>query len=167
MAAPRFLNIITGKIQQVIAAVTSAPNSIVATDTTGRIDISMLPVGVTAEVVNCPAFENLSAGQPVNLFLNAGALNARLANATDSSKPMLGFTLANVTAPASATIYMIGATDTALSGLTIGTDYYLDVTAGTFTATPPATAGNIVQRVGTAVSATSLIFNNTTYIILV
>lgn len=167
MAAPRFLNIIAGKIQQVIASVVSTPNAIVATDTTGRIDISMMPIGVSAEVVTCPSFETLAAGQFINLFINGGVINARLANATDSSKPAHGFTLANVTSPASATIYMIGATDNGLSGLTVGSDYYLDTTAGAVNATPPATGGNIVQKLGTAVSATSLVFNNTTYVILV
>lgn len=166
MAAPRFLNIISGITQQVIAAVTTAANAIVATDATGRIDISMMPVGVTAEVVVCPAFENLAVGQFVNLFSNGGVINARLANATDGSKPAVGFTLANVTAPATATIYMIGATNTQLSALAIGSPYFLDTTAGGITATAPSAGGNIVQRVGTATTATTLIFNNTDYILL-
>jgi hypothetical protein len=47
-----------------------------------------------------------------------------------------------------------------LAGLTPGARYYLDAAvAGGITDTPPAGAGNLVQEVGVALSATELLFN--------
>lgn len=160
MAAPRYLNIVAGKKKQVIAAVTSAVDSIVATDAAGRIDVSMMPAGISAEVLVAPSSENLTAGDFVNLHLNAAVINVRKADATAAGKVAHGFVLANVTSPANATVYFLSNTNTARSGLTIGTDYYLATTAGGITATPPSTAGNIVQWIGIAQSATAITFQS-------
>lgn len=160
MAAQKFLALVSGKIKEVFASVTGTANAIPAGDSTGRLDISWMPVGVGAEVVVCPSSENLTAGNFVNLYNNAGALNARKADATANTKPALGFVLANVTSPASATVYLLSAVNTALSGLTIGSDYWLDTTAGAITATPPSATGNICQYIGRALSATSIAFEN-------
>lgn len=158
MAAQRFIALVSGKLKQVAASVTSTADAIVAMDASGHIDVSVLPSGIGAEVVVCPASENLVSGNMVNLWNNSGAINARKADATTNGKPAHGFVLANVTAPANATVYIASQTNTALSSLTIGADYYLGTTPGAVQSTPPASAGNVVQYVGTAHSATAMVF---------
>lgn len=160
MAAQKFLQLVSGKLKEVFASATTVANAIAAMDSTGRLDIGMMPVGVGAEVTVCVTSENLVAGNFVNLYLNGGVITARKADATTNGKQANGFTLANVTSPASATIFRISNTNTALSGLTIGSDYYLSTTAGGVTTTPPSTAGNIVQYLGIASLTTEIVFSN-------
>lgn len=160
MAAQRFLNIISGKLKQIVASVTGTADAIPAGDSTGKLDISWMPVGVGQEVLVAPSSENLTAGDFVNLYLNSAAINVRKADATTNGKPAQGFVLANVTSPANATVFFISNTNTQRSGLTIGSDYFLDTTAGGITATPPATAGNLVQYIGRAQSATAITMLN-------
>lgn len=159
MAAPKYVARVLGKFKEVIAVVVATANSIVATDATGRIDASFLPVGVGPELTTAPAFENLSAGNFVNLFLSGGVIKVRLADATTAGKPAHGFVLANVTAPANAQVYSLSQTNTALTGLTIGSEYYLSTTPGAVLVDPGAIAsGNLNQHLGIADSATELVF---------
>lgn len=159
MAAQKFLQNVAGKIKEVIAAVTSTANAIVAMDATGKLDVSVLPPGVGAEVLIMITSENLVAGDLVNIYSNAGTLTARRADATTNTKPAHGFVLASTTSPASATVYMPSTTNTAATGLTIGTEYYLSAaTPGGVVSTPPSTTGNIVQRVGVADKTTEFVF---------
>jgi hypothetical protein len=160
MAAQRFINIVSGKLKQIVASATGTVDAIPAGDSTGRLDISWMPVGVGAEVVVAPASENLAAGDFVNLWLNGGVINVRKADATTNAKPAHGFVLAAVTSPANATVYFESNTNTQRSGLTIGSDYFLDTTAGGITTTPPSSAGNIVQFIGRAQTATAINFIN-------
>lgn len=158
MAAQKFLQNVGGKIKEIIAAVTSTANAIVAMDSSGHLDMSVLPVGIGAEVLTMVTSENLSAGDLVNIYSNAGVLTARKADATTNAKQAHGFTLLSVTSPASATIYMPSTTNTATAGLTIGTEYYLSTTPGGVTSIAPSTTGNIVQRVGIADKTTEFVF---------
>lgn len=167
MAGDKYFFNNAGKQKEKAAVQSSAgvgdAGKIPALDTAGLLDISMMPVGVGAEVVVAASSENLVAGNFVNLHDNAGTINVRKADATTNAKPADGFVLANVTAPANATVYLISAKNTAVSGLTVAADYYLHTTAGGVTATAPSTAGNIIQRLGKAKSATELIFENQDY----
>ena len=138
----------------------STANAIVAADATGKIDISFMPTGVGAEVVVCVTSENLTAGDFVNLYLNGGVITARKADATTNAKPAHGFVTANVTSPANATVYMESNTNTAVTGLTIGSDYWLSTTPGGVTTTAPSAAGNIVQYIGRATLTTAIPFIN-------
>lgn len=162
MAAQGFLALVANKWKEILASVTGTANAIPAGDTTGRLDISWMPVGVGQEVTTAIASEALTAGNFVNLYNNAGTLNVRKADATTNAKPAHGFVLANVSSSGTATIFRISNTNTALAGLTIGGEYYLSTTpgaviiSGSFT---PA-SGNIVQYLGIADSATSLVFEN-------
>lgn len=164
MAANKYIGLVAGKLKEVFGLVvsTGAPdaNKIVALDAAGKLDASVMPAGVTAEVTACASFENLTAGDFVNLFLDLGVIKARKADATTNAKPAHGFTLANVTAPATATVYRISTANTALAGLTIGSDYFLSTTPGGVTTAAPSTAGNIVQELGRATLTTSLVFAN-------
>lgn len=147
-----------------ITVSTGAPDAgkIIGLDSAGLIDISFMPTGVGSEVVVCPSSENLTAGNFVNLYNNT-VINARKADATTSAKPAHGFVLANVTSPANATVYGISNKNTAQSGMTIGARQYLATTAGDRTETAPSTAGNIVQYLGIANAATSIVFSNENY----
>lgn len=160
-----FNNAGTQKEKEATVVTTGAPDAgkILALDSAGLLDVSVLPIGVGAEVVVAPSSENLTAGDFVNFYNNGGVINIRKADATTNGKPADGFVLANVTSPANATAYLISAKNTAVSGLTVGARYYLSTTPGLITATAPVTAGNIVQWLGKAKSATEFVFENTSY----
>jgi hypothetical protein len=125
-------------------------------DAAGKWDITMMPTGVGADSSTITANETLAAGDIVNVFDNTGA-ECRKADATTSGKEAVGFVLSAVTATNPATVYFEG-TITGLSSLTIGSNYYLDTTAGGITTTAPSATNNIRQKVGVAISATELSF---------
>src|ERR1035437_10380278 len=107
----KYMADVSGTLTEIQALIVSAgvadASKIVQTDASGRLDISLMPVGVGAEVVVVPSFENLTAGNFINLFDNSGAVNSRKADATTSAKPAVGFVLSNVTSPAISTVYGI------------------------------------------------------------
>lgn len=104
------------------------------------------------------ASEAISAGHFVNIHASSGA-KVRKANATDDTKPCDGYAPAAISSAAIGAVVAPGRVIAGLSGLTPGADYFLDTTGGAITATPPSTSGNLVQKVGKAVSATKLFFN--------
>ena len=157
----KFLALVSGKIKEIFASATGTANAIPAGDATGRLDISWMPVGIGAETFTAVASEALSAGDFVNIYNASGTLTVRKADATTNGKPAHGFVLAAVSSSGTATIYSLSQTNTQVTGLTPGADYYLDTTPGQITTTPPSTTGNIVQYIGVASSATSIIFENT------
>lgn len=167
MAGDKYFYNNSGKIKEKASIQSSAgagdAGKIPSLDSAGLLDVSMMPVGVGAEVVVAASSENLTAGDFINLYSNAGTINVRKADATTNAKPADGFVLANVTSPASATVYLISAINTAVSGLTVGADYYLSTTPGTVTSTAPSAAGNIIQRLGKARTAAALIFEHQDY----
>lgn len=159
--AQKFLRILAGVIAELEALVTSGgagdAGKIVATDSTGKLDQSLMPVGMGADTKILVASENLAAGDKVNIWNDAGTAKARKADATTAGKEANGFVLAAVSLGNNATVYFDG-TNTQLSGLTPGAVYYLATVAGQITTTPPSGSGNVVQRVGRALSATELSF---------
>lgn len=108
-----------------------------------------------------PASEAIGYGSMVNLYNNAGTLNARNANATDNTKPCHGYcNEAGGNAGAGAFTEVIVLSGMIItSGLTPGTRYFLSTTNGLITATAPVAAGNISQVIGFALSATELLFD--------
>lgn len=130
--------------------------AIVALNASGDIDPTMLPPDSTMPTLSIPTSENLAAGAMVNLYNNATVLTARNANATDATKPAIGYVLAATTSPANATVYFIGNTNNGVSGLTIGGAVFLSAsTPGGVTNTAPSATGNLVQRVGNAALSAS------------
>ena len=160
MAALKFLRLVSGVITEVFGKQTSAgaadAGAIVSLDDTGRIDNSMMPVGIGADTASIQASENLAAGDWVNVHNVTGAARVRKADATTAGKEADGFVLAAVTSGAPATVYFEG-TNTQVTGQTPG-PVYLQTTAGAGGATVPSTAGNVVQRLGVATSATAVNF---------
>lgn len=162
MAGDKYIYDNTGQLTEKAAIQTSAgagdAGKIPAVDSTGRLDVTFMPVGVAPEVTSLLASENLSAGNFVNIFNSSGTIKARKADATAVGKEANGFVLASVTSGNTATVYAISNKNTQLSGMTIGAIQYLHTTAGGVTETAPSTAGNLVQRLGRAESATELVF---------
>jgi hypothetical protein len=169
MAAKKYLSLNNGRMQEMQATVSStgAPDDgkIVALDSTGKLDNSVMPVGIGADTKTVSASEALAAGDFVNIWNDAGTAKVRKADATTSGKEADGFVLAAVTQGNNAVVYFEG-TNTQLSGLTPGSRYYLNTVAGGVTDTPPSGSGNVVQYLGKAISATEISFEKEDGVIL-
>jgi hypothetical protein len=151
---------VLGKLKEISPITSSAgagdASKIAQTDGTGRFDSSLMPIGFGSETKSITASEALSAGDFVNIH-NSTGLKVRKADASSPSKQAHGFVLASVSSGAAATVYY-GNLNTAVSGLTVGDELYLSgSTPGGVTATPPSTAGHIVQRIGVATTTTEML----------
>ena len=159
MAAKKFLRLVNGVLTEIFGVQTSAgagnAGDLVSLDDTGRIDNSMMPVGIGADTATITASETLAAGDWVNVWNNSGA-KVRKADATTAGKEAHGFVLAAVTSGNPATVYFEG-TNTQVSGQTPG-PVFLQTTAGVGGPTVPSASGNVVQQIGVAVSATAVNF---------
>lgn len=168
--ARTYLDTVLGRNRQVAATVTSAgvadADKIIATGPDGRIDASLLPIGVGADVAMIVASETLASGAFVNVFNDAGTAKVRNADATAAGKEADGFVIDGVASGASATVYFEGR-NTSQTGLTIGARYYLSAaTPGAATLTPPTGTGRVVQYLGRAYSATEIAFEGEDGVIL-
>lgn len=132
-------------------------NKIPALDVSGRLDPTMMPTGIGAETSSVEAFGALAAGDFVNVFNDGGTLKARKADASSAVAPANGFVLAASTVGQQATVYW-GGLNNQVTGLTPGL-HFLSTTPGLSNHVAPSTAGNIVQRLGIAVSAGVFQFN--------
>lgn len=126
-------------------------------DAAGRIDVTVLPVGVGADTATLTTTEAIASGDFVNVWNSSGA-KVRKADATVAGKEAHGFVLTGVGSGASATVYFEG-TNTSVTGQTPG-NVFLSTTAGLATSTAPSASGNAVQRIGFATSATSVNFQS-------
>lgn len=168
--ADKYLYNNAGAITEKAAIASSAgagdAGKIPALDGAGRIDNSMMPVGIGADTKLLPASENLAAGDKVNVWNDTGTVKVRKADGSATGKEANGFVLAAVTSGNNATVYFEG-TNNQLTGLTGGSMYYLSATTpGGVTATAPSTAGQIVQKVGRALSTTEINFEPSDAIVL-
>ena len=166
MAAPKYLKNNAGVITELAASETSAAEVIVATLSTGLLDISLMPTGIGADTKIILASEALSAGAFVNIYNNSSTANCRNADcsAASAGKKAHGFVLAAVLSSGNATVYLSGL-NTSVTGATVG-DVFLS-TAGAATSTAPSTSGYFVQNLGVAVSATAIQFDpNGTQLVL-
>jgi hypothetical protein len=167
MAGKKFLRLVNNLVTEVLGIQTSAgaanAGDIVALDDSGRIDNSMMPVGIGADTAVIAASEALAAGDWVNVWNSTGA-KVRKADATTSGKEAHGFVLATVTSGANATVYFEG-TNTQVTAQTPG-PVFLQTTAGTGGATAPSASGNVVQRLGVAVSTTAVNFEGGVPVVL-
>lgn len=155
---------LTEKEATVVSAGAGDAGEIVALDNTGRLDQSVMPVGIGPDVSQITASEALSAGDFVNIYNNLGTANARKADATTAGKQAHGYVLSAVDMGDPATVYFEGS-NTQVSGATPG-PIFLATSAGGFTSTAPSSAGNVVQRLGVAVSATEINFERTLHYVL-
>jgi len=132
-------------------------NKIPALDLSGRLDQTMMPTGIGAETAALPAFGALAAGDFVNVYNDLGVMRVRKADASSAVAPANGFVLEAYLSGATATVYFAGLNGV-LTGLTLG-QHFLSTTPGVSNHVAPAAAGNIVQRIGTALNSTTLFFN--------
>jgi hypothetical protein len=122
--ADKYIALVNGIDQEVEGTVTGGTaaqaGKIVATDGTGRLDASIMPVGVAPDVYVGIASETLSATSPFVYIKSDG----QVANASGASggNPAIGFVLAGSAAAAQATVYFEGRV-TGLTGLTVGARY--------------------------------------------
>ena len=128
-------------------------------DAFGKWDTSLMPVGVGAEVTVKTAAETLVGGN----FCNIYSAGIRKADATTNAKKAHGFCLVDFATSTVATIYGISNKNTVLAGLTAGQEYWLSTIPGAVTATAPSATGNWVQQLGTAESATDIVFSNAVF----
>ncbi len=129
-----------------------------ALDSAGKLDSSMMPVGIGADTATIVASEALSAGDFVNVYDDSGTIKCRKADASAVGTKADGFVLAAVSLGQNATVYFEGQ-NTQLNGLTIGVDYFLsDSVAGgaVVAASIPTTSAHIVQYLGKAISVTAI-----------
>ena len=145
--------VLTEKEALVASAGAADAGKIPGLDAAGRLDTSMMPVGLGADTAAIIASEALAAGDYVNIWNSTGA-KARKADASTAGKEAHGFVLAGVSNGASATVYFEGS-NTQVTGQTPG-PVYLSTTPGLATSTAPSGSGNVVQRVGIATSATNV-----------
>lgn len=136
---------------------------VVQLDASGRLDTTVMPVGIGADTASITTSEALVAGDLVNIWNSTGA-KVRKADPATAGKEAHGFVLVGVASGAAATVYFEG-TNTAVTGLTPGPQF-LGSTAGKSSSAAPTASGSVVQRVGFATSATALNFNASDPIVL-
>lgn len=158
MSLNKFISINTdGDLQEEQAINVSAgagdADKIVSTNADGKIDETLIP---GSETLTLMASENLTAGDWVNVWNDAGTPKMRKADASNGmSHEAHGFVLSTITSGATGKFYGEGI-NTQVSGLTVGGTYFLGDTPGTESATPPTTSGYILQKLGVAVGATAI-----------
>lgn len=102
------------------------------------------------------ATETINVGNVVNIYNNAGAFAIRNAKSLPGYEAH-GFSLANVNSSQTANIMLTGI-NANVSALSPGV-WYVSNVAGRVSNVAPSLSGNIVQRVGIALSTTSYFFN--------
>lgn len=136
---------------------------LVALDAGGKLDDTFLPSSSGGASLSLTASEAIAAGALVNVGSDGQIRNA---NATDATKPAMGFVLAAIASAASGTVYFGGNINSGASGLTAGSPVYLGTTAGVATTTAPSATGNLVQQVSPcAVTTSEFVFAPTAGII--
>lgn len=169
MATQRFLAFVGNKISEVVASVTSAgagdAGKLVAFGNDGKLDISVFPAGVGADTATLTASEALTAGAFINVWNNAGTPSVRNADGSagaNGGKPADGFVLVGAAASSQVLVYFAGI-NTSVTGQVAGPVYLSATTAGGTANTGATAAGQTFQQVGTALSATSIQFENEPY----
>lgn len=171
--AQGFLALVAGHTRQLFATVMSAgvadAGKILALGADGRLDGSVLPVGIGADTTQATASETVGAGKFVQYHDNAGTFSVRLAD-NSNGRYADGYVLEEFTLGTVATVYPLDGTNAQLSGLTPAIRYWLG-TAGGVTATPldetdVGNVGKVSQYLGVAKSATELVTDDAGYVLL-
>lgn len=149
----------TGRTREVEGTVAGGSagqaGDLVALDGSGRLDATVMPVGIGADTHAGTAGEALTAGDFVAIDVDGDVIRA---SAASGGKDAVGFVLDSAVSGSAVTVYMEGR-NVDLTGLTPGARYYLsDTTPGGVTNTPVVGAGKRHQFLGTAITATSIAF---------
>lgn len=161
----KFLALINGRVRELFAAQYSRgaidAKRIVALNERGTLDPTVMPEGFGPDAKRFPAYENISAGDFVYIYNDAGTDKARLADASVEGKEPMGFVLDTVATGAQVQVYFEG-TNTALTGLVTGSRYYMSpTTPGKITNVPlvaPAGGSYVSCYVGRPYNSTAISF---------
>jgi len=157
--ADKYVKLSSGQLAEQEVITTSAgagdTGKVVGLDATGRLDVTMMPVGTASEVKVMPASEALLIGNLVNVFLDDATLKCRKADCSNGWRAD-GFVLAAVDQDANATVHFEG-NNTEVTGKTLGAIQYLSANGAT-DETAPTDSGYIVQEIGKALTATEITF---------
>lgn len=113
-----------------------------------------------------PASENISTGDLINAYVDAGVMTVRLADGSDPAKFCNGFARSGIASGSRGPVLFAGFNDKVTVSTGASEVWLSDVTPGAFTDTPPTTVGHLLQTVGTAVLGLGLAFDQGTYTIL-
>lgn len=158
--ADRYKTLESGKDKMIEATVASTgvgeAGDIVALDGTGKLDPSVLPVGVGPDIKLAEADEALSAGDYVNFFDDGGTVKVRLAD-NSNGREAHGFVLDAFAAAATATVFFEGPNTAAPAG-TAGQRAYLGTAGGVITTplNPSINIGDIHQYLGVYVDTNEI-----------
>lgn len=154
----KYVDRVGGEFTQKEAITASAgagdAGKIPATDSGGKLDVSLMPDGFGNETQAITASENLAEGDFVNVFNDSGTLKVRKADNSNGRRAH-GVVLATVSSGGTATVYRGEARTAGYTGLTIGGNCWLG-TAGRATQTAPSGSGVLSQQIGFAASATQI-----------
>lgn len=173
MAAQRFLTRTGGKTKQAQGKTASTgaadAGALVALDDTGKLDESVMPLGIGVQVNILPASEALDAGDFVNIFDDAGVAKVRKAD-NSNGRSADGFVTAAVSSAADATVHPLDGVNAAMTALSPGKEYWLgtagDVIEVPLDETDPLNANKVSQQLGKALTATELRTDDYGYVIL-
>lgn len=151
--------VLTEKSSIITSAGAGDSGKIVALDANGLIALNMMPIGIGAENDSISTSESLAAGDFVNIW-NSTGLKVRKADASVAGKEAHGFVLASFTHPTTAVVYRASQSNNQKTAMTIGALQYLSVTVpGGTQETAPTVTGQVVQKLGIALSATQMVFD--------
>jgi hypothetical protein len=156
--------VLTEKQATVESLGSGSAGEIPALDATGRLDQTLMPVGIGPDVAKIEADGNIAAGDFINVFNDDGTAKVRKADASTAGKQAHGYVLDSASNGTMATVFFEGH-NTAITGATPGT-VFLGTTAGSFQATAPSGAGQIVQRLGVAIASDDINFERTLHFVL-
>src|SRR6185369_10459905 len=105
------------------------------------------------------AAENLAVNDLVYFYNDAGTRKAAKADATDATKPAQAFVIEAATTGNPVRTFLSGNKMTGLSGKTPGANEYLSTTPGLMSESVVTADGNLNQKIGTAIDATTVDFN--------
>ena len=158
--AQKFQILLDGKAKLKEATVTSTGASnageIRALDSTGKLDASVLPVGVGPDVKIIEASEDIGAGDYVNIWNDGGTAKVRLAD-NSNGRAAHGWVQSQALTGELATIYFEGPNDAAPVGV-VGQRAYLGTGGGVLTtALNPTLVSNVLhQFLGIYVDTTTI-----------
>ena len=162
MNVGKFIDVVNGVHKQILAVLHSSGASdadkIIRLDSTGRLSLTVLPVGVVPDTQSVVTSETLAANDLVQIFDDVGSPKCRKADATAINHfNCVGFVKDNFNLGETALIYFEGRV-TGLSGLVAGTRMFLSTTPGQASSTPVSGFEELSQKIGTAVDATTISF---------
>jgi|WetSurMetagenome_2_1015567.scaffolds.fasta_scaffold00090_23 hypothetical protein len=160
MAAKTFVDLVSGQLTVTagvqVGGAGNADKIPALNAATGLLDVSMLPATIIPDQVTLNVGTTTIADGDLVYETAGGVLE--LAKADSAATLAQGFVAIGDTT-GNPVVMGLSGSNTGVSGLTVGAEYYLSAaTAGKITATPPS-GPNLVQPIGFAVSATRLHFH--------